>query len=281
MITFSRVKQHKMTYKDYIIGTDRTELHRLGLQHQVWESEARMAWTLADFGAGQTILDLGSGPGFCTRDLGYIVGESGKVIAVDKSKLYIDFLEAINEIHQLKLDIRYSDFDSLDLSQDQLDGVFIRWALAWASNPFEILEKIEEAMLPGAVIVAQEYFDWTTFQVEPKLAALQTGIDAIYDTYKNKQEGDIDIGRKLTGYFYDLGLEVISTRPLSKLVTPEQFAWQWPKSFLEIFLPKMVGLGYLTQKQVEYALDELYQLEELDGAAILCPHMIEVIAIKP
>jgi len=270
-----------LSNKDYILGTDSEELHRLGLQHQVWASEARKAWDLAEFGAGQIILDLGSGPGFCTRDLAYIVGESGKVIAVDKSKNYIQYLEQIKNIHQLNIDIRHSDFHSMDLSNDQIDGVFIRWALAWVSHPFKILEKIEEAMQPGAVIVAQEYYDWNTFQIEPHLPALQAGIDAIFVTYKNGQEGNIDVGRKISSYFYDLGLEVISTRPLNKLVTPEQFSWQWPKSFLKIFLPKMVGLGFLTQKQVEFALDELYQLEQIDGASILCPQMIEVIAIKP
>ena len=270
-----------MSQKDYILGTDRDELHRLGLQHQVWASEAMKAWKLAEFGAGQTILDLGCGPGFCSVPLGYMVGEAGKVIAVDKSNSYIDFLENLNGSHGLKLDLRNVNFNELDLSNDQLDGVFIRWALAWIDNPIEILEKIEEAMMPGAVIVSHEYYDWSTFQVEPHFPSLQTGIDAIFDTYKNKQEGDIDIGRKLPGYFYDLGLEVISTRPLSKLVTPEQFAWQWPKSFLEIFMPKMVEMGHLTSKQVEYALDELYQLENLDGASMLCPQMIEVIAIKP
>lgn len=270
-----------MSDKDYILGTDAEELHRLGLQHQVWASEARTAWALAEFGAGQTILDLGCGPGFCTRDLAYIVGKSGKVIAVDKSKVYMDFLRQVNSIHHLNIDLRQTNFDSMDLSNDQIDGVFVRWALAWISNPYEIMEKIEAAMAPGAVFVAQEYYDWSTFKVEPHFPALQTGIDAICDTYQNGQEGDIDVGRRLSSYFYDLGLEVISTRPLSKLVTPEQFSWQWPKSFLEIFLPKMVELGHLTQKQVEFALDELYQIEQIEGASILCPHMIEVISIKP
>ena len=270
-----------MAEEDYILGTDKDELHRLGLQHQVWAEEALKGWKTAEFGAGQTILDLGCGPGFCTIPLGYMVGDAGKVIAVDKSKTYIDYLNKLNESHGLELDLRNISFNELDLSQDHLDGVFIRWALAWIENPIEILEKIEDAMLPGAVIVSHEYYDWSTFQVEPHFPSLQTGIDAIYDTYRNKQDGNIDIGRNLPSYFYDLGLEVISTRPLSKLVTPEQFAWQWPKSFLEIFLPKMVGLGHLTTKQVEYALDELYQLENIDGASILCPHMVEVIAIKP
>jgi hypothetical protein len=31
----------------YILGTDEQELYRLGLQHQVWASEAQKGWNLA------------------------------------------------------------------------------------------------------------------------------------------------------------------------------------------------------------------------------------------
>ena len=67
----------------YILGTDAQELHRLGIQHQVWASQAHKGWKLANFRAGQTLLDLGSGPGFCSKELAYLTGKSGKVIAVD------------------------------------------------------------------------------------------------------------------------------------------------------------------------------------------------------
>ena len=66
----------------YILGTDTEELHRLGIQHQIWSSEAQMAWKSAGFTAGQTLLDLGCGPGFCTRELAYITGTSGKVFEI-------------------------------------------------------------------------------------------------------------------------------------------------------------------------------------------------------
>ena len=64
----------------YILGTDQEELERLKIQHDVWKSETLTGWTLAEFKSGDTILDLGSGPGYCTVELAEIVGHSGKVV---------------------------------------------------------------------------------------------------------------------------------------------------------------------------------------------------------
>jgi len=119
----------------YILGTEREELHRLGFQHQVWASEAREGWNFAQFGNGQTILDFGCGPGFCTRDLAYMVGEEGRVIGVDKSQIFIDFLDSTAKLHGLNIETICSDFDSMLLSDDSLDGIYDRWALAWIPKP--------------------------------------------------------------------------------------------------------------------------------------------------
>lgn len=88
----------------YILGTDKEELHRLGLQHQVWASEAHKGWELAGFTAGQTLLDLGCGPGFCTKELAFIVGATGKVIGIDRSEHFIKFLKNINLHYGLEIE---------------------------------------------------------------------------------------------------------------------------------------------------------------------------------
>ena len=119
---------------EYILGTEQAELHRLGLQHQVWASEAQYGWNKAKFTAGQTILDLGCGPGFCTKELAYIVGQTGKVIGIDKSENYIQFLSDTKNLHGLNIDAIHSDFDDMKLAPNSLDGMYCRWALAWVSN---------------------------------------------------------------------------------------------------------------------------------------------------
>ena len=141
----------------YVLGTERAEMHRLGFQHQVWASEARTGWEYAQFGVGQTILDFGCGPGFCTRDLSYLVGPEGKVIGLDKSELYIDFLNKTADLYGLNIQTICSDFDDVMLPDNSLDGIYDRWALAWIKKPEEIMDELSKARNPGGIIVAQEY----------------------------------------------------------------------------------------------------------------------------
>ena len=129
----------------YVLGTEHAELHRLGLQHQVWSAEARRGWELGGFRSGHTLLDLGCGPGFCTLELAYLVGAQGKVIGVDFAASYIDFLRKQSELHGLSIDAQHSPFEDMQLEPQSLDGVFCRWALAWVSDPQAVLAKVKAA----------------------------------------------------------------------------------------------------------------------------------------
>ena len=87
----------------YILGTDQEELHRLGVQHQVWASEAQQGWINAGFTRGHHLLDLGSGPGFCTKELAFICGKEGSVTAIDRSAHFTEFLKKIKDQYGLPI----------------------------------------------------------------------------------------------------------------------------------------------------------------------------------
>ena len=264
----------------YILGTERAELYRLGLQHQVWAEEARQGWRTAGFTAGQTLLDLGCGPGFCTQDLAYMVGEQGRVIGVDLSAAFIDFASQVNRLHELPVDFLASSFDAMTLVPDSLDGAWCRWALAWVPNPGEVIAKGVAALRPGGAFVCHEYFDWRTLQTEPHQPELANGIAVALKSFKDS-EGEIDIGRRLPGLFAEQGLDVIGVRPMSKLALPGTLTWQWPSSFFAIYLPKLVEAGLLDEHTCGAALDQWQQLGITPGACCFGPQMVEVIGVKP
>lgn len=263
----------------YILGTDREELWRLGYQHQVWSSEARKGWEIAGFSMGQKLLDLGCGPGFCTQELGYLVGDQGKVIGIDKSKSYIHYLDDIAQFHKLNIETQACDFNDMKLSPNSLDGAYCRWALAWIPNPSEIISKVVEALKPGGRFVVQEYYDWSTFQTTPEFPNLKEAIFQALSSFDNGI-GEINIGKKVPELFESNGLSVYQTRPLSKLAKPHDLVWQWPKTFLQIYLPKVVEMGKLDAEIASKAMEEFSPLEATPGASLLAPAMIEVIGEK-
>ena len=263
----------------YILGTDQKELFRLGIQHQVWASEAHTGWKLANFNSGQTILDLGSGPGFCSKELAFITGIGGKVIAIDKSPSFVDHIKKLAALHHLNIEAICCDFDQMQLKPESIDRMYCRWALAWVPNAKEILIKVLKALKPGGKMVIHEYYDWSTHQIEPRLPNLTKAISAAYKSL-NDSEGELNIGRFLPQIFNELGMNVSGTRVMIKLATPRDFVWQWPKSFYESYFPRLATTGYLKEQDVSEALKDLATLEKTEGSSICCPMMYEVIAEK-
>ena len=263
----------------YILGTDAEELHRLGVQHQVWAEEAQKGWRNAQFRAGHTLLDLGSGPGFCTKEMAYLAGQEGKVIGIDLSPSYIAHLQKITDLYQLNIEPIVANFNNMQLADNSLDGMYCRWALAWLDNPQEILHKVFKALKPGGKMVLHEYYDWSSLQMEPYKPALAKAIAATLKSFKDS-ESEIDIGRKLPRVLTDFGMKVTHQRLMTKLATPNDVVWQWPKTFFHSYFPRLVPLGRLSNADVSEALKEMDELEHTVGATICCPIMVEVIAEK-
>lgn len=268
-----------MADTEYILGTEKEEIHRLGIQHQVWSSEARKGWEIAEFASGQRILDLACGPGFSTMELAYLVGESGSVTGVDLSPVFIQFLKAQAELHGLSIEGIASSFEEMELRDSYYDGVNCRWGLPWVKNPEEIIKKVVKSMAPGGVFVSHEYYHWQTFTMEPHFPGLSHGLQKAFDSM-NEYGAGMDIGRRLPAIFERAGLDVISVRPMNKLALPEESTWDWPKSFFEIYFPKLVP-EFLSEEELDEALGDFYDLENTPGASILCPSMVEVVAAKP
>ena len=263
----------------YILGTDQQELNRLKLQHKVWLSEAKYGWGLAKFKSSQTILDLGCGPGYCTEALAHIVGEKGSVIGVDKSNVFIEHLNQIKQSTELSIQPYLTDFDSLLLEEDTLDGMYCRWALGWISNPKEILAKVRDALKPGGKMVIQEYYNWSTHQTKPERPALKKAINTALKSF-NDSEFEINVGSILPQYIEEIGMNISHMRLIPKLARPGSVAWDWPKTFYHSYFPRLISMGYLDNQDVEDAMEDLQELEKLSYATLCSPLMVEVIAEK-
>lgn len=154
---------------EYVLGTDAGELERLRFQHQAWVKEAYALWQRAGFGTGQTLVDLGCGPGYTSFELAHVAGPGGTVVARDESPAFLDFLRA----EAARLGLRniwpsLGPVEAMTLSPGSIDGAYARWLLCWLDDPFVPVEHVAAALRPGGALVLQEYLDWATFRFLPR-----------------------------------------------------------------------------------------------------------------
>lgn len=233
---------------DYLLGTDATEEARLGFQHRVWASKTFELWDEAGFGLGQTLLDLGCGPGFASLDLAYLVGPRGRVLAVDGSQRYLASLGRMRDALGLaQIEPRHADLHALELAPASLDGAFARWVLCFLSDPERVVAAVARALKPGASFVVLDYYRYGQMALSPHSPAMDRVARAVEESWR-RAGGSLDVGGRVRDMFGRHGLECEPPRGGPRTAKPGSALWQWPRLFFKGYLPKLVELGLITRE---------------------------------
>ncbi len=263
---------------EYVLGTDARELDRLGLQHRLWADVAREQWRRAGFGAGQTLLDLGCGPGFATRELAQLAGPSGRVIACDLS---LEFLAHVAAQPALPgaAPIETQAVDAQHLGIERIvDGAYARWVLSFVPETEAVLAGLADAVVPGGAVAIQDYVWWSHLFWAPRgpqaRDLLVRGISASYDAVR----ADPHVGQRLPGLLRQHGFDVVEIRPLVRIMRPGDAMWAWPSSFFESYLPRVVAAGHLSESERLEIVAEWDRLSADEDAFFWTPPQVEIVA---
>lgn len=193
--------------KDYVLGTHDEEIERLGLQHRVWRPKATDAWHRAGFSVGQTLLDIGCGPGYATLDLAEIVGPDGRVVGIDRSRRFLNHLESQQELrgitHVETVEMDLDDAELADRLPTNADGAWCRWVYAFVRDPRALLERVAVALRPGGTIVIHEYFDYSTWRLIPPSPEQQLFVGKVMEAWR-AAGGEVNIGTSLPHWLAEL-----------------------------------------------------------------------------
>lgn len=267
--------------RDYVLGTHDEEIERLGLQHRVWRPHASAAWRRAGFGPGQTLLDVGSGPGWATLDLAGIVGPEGRVIGVDRSRRFLDAGAARGRALGLaNVTWHEQDLDADALPVSGADGAWSRWVYAFVRDPRRLLARSVDAIRPGGVLVLHEYADYRAWRLSPPREEFAWFVDQVMASWR-EHGGEPDVGLSLPGWLTELGLEVRSMRALVEVPTPRDDFWQWPQAFVDVGLERLVDLGRVDAEQAAGVRRAYRESQASPGAFQVTPTVLEIIAVKP
>jgi len=263
---------------DYVLGTHDEELARLGLQHRVWRSRALDAWRRAGFSAGQTLLDVGCGPGYATLDLAEIAGAKGRVIALDKSARFLDALRSAAVRHGVaNITAKQIDLESDPLPAANAHGAWVRWVFAFLSRPRDLVARIAAALRPGGALVVHEYFDYRTWSFARPSPLFDDFVQTVMRSWR-ANGGEPDIGRTLVGWLEESGFRIESLRPYVDVITPQDSMFAWPKAFVESGTRRLVDLGELASERAEAVRLEFDAQAAAPHARMVTPAVLEIVA---
>jgi SAM-dependent methyltransferase len=267
-----------MRDRDYVLGTHDDEVHRLGIQHRVWRPRALGAWQRAGFRTGQTLLDVGCGPGWATRDLAELVGPSGRVLAIDRSKRFLDVVATIRDEQRLpQIESLERDLNDPEIPAVGADGAWCRWIFAFVRDPRALLRSVAAALRPGGVLVVHEYFDYGAWGISPRSADMEAFVQTVMRSWRD-DGGEPDIALDLARWLPDAGLELRTLTPMLDVITPASHVWEWPKTFAAVGAQRLVDLGYLTAEQSGAVTKALATWERSGNGLMTTPGVLEIIA---
>ncbi|MBX7247662.1 MAG: methyltransferase domain-containing protein [Caulobacteraceae bacterium] len=266
--------------RDYLLGTHDAEVERLGLQHRVWRSRVLDAWRRAGITVGSRVVDAGAGPGWASLDLAEIVGPEGRVHALERSDRFIHFLQG----SAARRGLGNIEAAGLDLVEDELgvrgaDAAWIRWVLAFVSDPALVVRKLAGALRPGGVLVIHEYLHYETWSYAPHRPGQQAFMNEVVKGWR-ASGGEPNVGRVLPELLADAGFRVRTFQPIVDSVSPGDFAWRWATSFLETYSDHLRDAGTVDQAWVDRVLGELAEAEANPASRMILPMVVEVIAEK-
>lgn len=264
----------------YLLGTRDEELERLGFQHRVWAKEAFDSWQRAGFGYGATVLDIGCGPGFASIDLAHLVGPGGRVIAVDSSQKFLDYLAATARSQALSnVETLCTDVQQLDVRAATVDGAYARWILCFLSDPASVVGAVAKALKPAGTFVAMDYFNYGAFTLAPRSDAMDRVVAAVQESWR-RSGGDLDVQGRLPGIMSGCGIEVTDVRCIAKIARPGTPEWLWPESFFATFLDTLRDMDLVSDEEARAFRDD-WAARAADPNSYMClPLQYEIIGRK-
>jgi SAM-dependent methyltransferase len=264
----------------YPLGSSPAELERLRRQHETWRGATENVWRLAGFGSGQTIVDLGCGPGLTTFDLARLVGERGRVVGVDAAETVATVAREEAARHRLSnVRILTATAADVDLSSERPDGVFARWLFCYLPDPLAVVRRVSESLPRGGILAAIDYWHYLAIRTEPKSTLFDQVFSAVYRSFADAG-GSLDVAGNLPRYCVEAGLSVQHIEPISAAGRPGSAVWAWISDFQTLYLPALIERGYLTRDAVHEYLAWWHGLNASETAFVFAPPMLGVVAAK-
>lgn len=287
--------------KEYILGTHDDEARRLGFQHRLWSDLAHQTWKSCSIKPGDRVLDVGCGPGFAALDLARIVTSDpgrpgGLVVGVDESPRYIEQARGAAERGGLRGEMVclvgdvQNLVETLGVAADELrprgfagtgffDLAYTRWVLCFVPDPGAVASGVSRLLKPGGRWGINDYFNYESMALAPRSKAFARVIQAVGASWRSRG-GDPDIAGRMPALCRAAGMRVDSIRCDQRVARPGDSMWMWPDTFFRIYVPTLVGHGFLSAPEGEAFFEDWARYSADPDSFMHLPSVYELIAVR-
>lgn len=191
--------------------------------HRSRTAENSAGYLLPRLRPGQSLLDLGSGPGTITADFARIVAP-GPVTALEASPEAIALTKA--ELDAQGLDATYvvGDIHALDLPDATYDVTHAHQVLQHLMDPVAALQEMGRVTRPGGVVAVRDA-DYAAFSWWPLLPELDEWLD-LYRRIARHNDAEPDAGRRLLSWARAANLQILQVSSSNwTYATPDARTW--------------------------------------------------------
>lgn len=176
--------------------------------HRARTAENSAGYLLPHLRAGQSLLDIGCGPGTITLDLARCV-EPGQTVGLDRAELpLVQARDAARERGLRTVGFTVGDAYQLDFPDDSFDVVHAHQLLQHLTDPVAALTEMRRVCRPGGIVAARDadYAAMTWYPADPRM-------DRWLELYHQVALGngaEPDAGRRLLSWAQAAGYRNIS-----------------------------------------------------------------------
>jgi SAM-dependent methyltransferase len=199
--------------------------HESVLRSHRWRTAGNSAaYLLPHLRPGQSLLDIGCGPGTITMDLAERVAP-GRTTAVEVTAAALDLARAeAGRRGVTTVDFAVADVHALDFPDDTFDVVHAHQVLQHVADPVRALREMRRVCRPGGVVAVRDA-DYAGFVWYPPLPELDEW-QALYQRTARANGGEPNAGRRLLAWARAAGFtDVTATGGVWCYASPADRQW--------------------------------------------------------
>ncbi|HEY1652341.1 MAG TPA: methyltransferase domain-containing protein [Acidimicrobiales bacterium] len=249
--------------------------HESVLRSHTWRTaENSAAYLLPHLRSGQSLLDVGCGPGTITADLALLVAP-GEVVGIDAAADVVAQAAAGRaELGLGNLRFEVGDLFALDYADKSFDVIHLHQVLQHLADPVDALVALRRVLAADGVLAARDS-DYRAFAWAPADPLLDRWLE-LYLAVTARNGHDASIGPKLMGVALSAGFSDVEVSSSTwTYADPESRAW-WGGLWAD-----RVRFSRIAEQAVSYGLSSSDELEAIAAAFLRWAEAPDAVFVIP